>query len=142
MDDKEYRKQKARIKKYMDKWHSTLGLRWFDVDIIYDRSISNDGSAAITDMGRWSYRSFDITFYMPIMAELNDERFEEVVVHELVHCLTAPFAMNMQGSEENSNYRRDIMEQTTTIITNAIEWSYQAGIDSVKVNKETKEKKV
>lgn len=141
MNDKESAKQKARIKKYMDKWHETLGLKWFEVNITYERSYSTDESAAITIMDRWQYRSFDITYYLPNLADLDDEHLEGVIVHELVHCLTAPFAMNMKGTEDNDGYRRDLIEQTTTIVANAIEWAYQAGVDSGKVNKVKKEKK-
>lgn len=138
MNDKEFNKQKARIKKYMDKWHATLGLRWFDVDITYERSYSTDGRAASTVMDRWQYRAFDITYYLPNMADLDDEHFEEIIVHELTHCLTAPFAMNMIGTDDDNEYRRNLIEQTVTIVANAIEWSYQAGKDSVKIKKAKK----
>lgn len=140
MTDAEYRKEKARVKGYVDKWRTTLGLGWFRLNFDWERSYSPKGHAALTTMDRWQYREFDVLFFLPNMAELTDERCEEVVIHELAHCLTAPFAMNMNGADTNDDYRRDIMEQTTTIVANAIEWAYQAGEKSAKVKKVIKAK--
>ena len=62
MTDKEYREQKARVKKYIDKWFKALGMGWFHIDMTWSRERDEDqpNTAAKTgtytvSVGRKSY---------------------------------------------------------------------------------------
>lgn len=124
MNDKEYNKIKSRIGKYMTKWQGPMGMRWYKINVVWDRSYDRDGASARTDMSRWQYHECDITFFLPTLADRSDEEIESVVVHELTHCLLAAISCNMKGVDENDDYRRQIMEQNTTMVANALEWVY------------------
>lgn len=135
MNDEEARKQKRRIQKFITKWQAPMGLRWFKIHLIYERGLCTTGSgtAAETSMANWKYRSFEIIFYLPVIAEQKDDEVEEIVVHELTHCLLGPISCNMRGTNENDDYRRDIMELNTELVASAIMWTYQAGADAAKL---------
>ena len=140
MNDKAYNEHKARIQKLLTRWVTPMGLNWFKVDVTWDRSYAKDGSAAITDMSNWKYRDFGITFYMPTCADMNDEELEKLVVHELCHVLLAPISCNMEGTDDNDHYRRDIMELNTEIVASAFLWVRHAGTDDQKAELKAKAK--
>lgn len=129
MIDAEYRKQKKRVGDFLTKWQGPMGLRQVKIEVIWDRSYNSDSMVAETNMGRWEYREYDITFYLPSCAEQSDEDLERVVVHELAHCLLAPISMSMLGTDENDKYRRKIMEFNTELVTSALFWVRSAGED-------------
>jgi hypothetical protein len=109
-----------------------MGLRWFNIAVTFDRSYAQDNSAAVTNMARWRYRESEITFYLPELMDKTDEEVERVVVHELAHCLLAPISCNMRDMDENSEYRRDIMEFNTELVVAALMWCRSEGIDDYK----------
>lgn len=121
MTDKEYRIQKKRVGGYLTKWQGPMGLRWWKIDVIWDRSYcENPGIAASTDMTRWRYREADITFYLPKIADEKDEVVEKTVIHELCHVLLSPISTNME--DLNSDYQKQINEFTTELVASAMWW--------------------
>lgn len=141
LDDAEFKKQKARIGKFLTKWQGPMGLRWFNIEVIFDRSYAQDNSAAVTSMARWRYREFDITFYIPALMDKTDAEVEKTVVHELSHCLLAPISCNMRDVDENSEYRRDLMEFNTELVTAALMWCRDEGVDDHKAELKAAESK-
>jgi hypothetical protein len=139
MNDAVYKTQKKRVGDFLTKWQGPMGLRMVKVNVTWDRSYDGDGAAARTTMNRWQYKEFDITFYLPRFIDLSDDEAESVVVHELSHCLMAPISMNMTGVDDDNDYRRQLMELNTSQVSDALEWVYQAGRDSVKVKTKHKE---
>lgn len=134
MKDKEYEAEKKRIKGLVDKWVDPLGLKWFEITINYNRDYQEkDNNAAIATYSSWMYRHFTIDFFTATTKESSDAELEDTIVHELVHCLTAPLASNMIGTDSNDQYRRDLIEQTVDMITKAFGWVYEAGVDDGKV---------
>ncbi len=133
MTDKDFNLQRKRVKKILHKWINQMGMKWFHFDIeyfrVYDETSRGCAAKAIYD--RWMYRDFELHFFLPAIDDLkDDDDVERVIIHELTHCLTAPLACNMQGTDTNDKYRRDLIEQTTEIITAAFDWTYRAGKDS------------
>lgn len=122
MTDKEYREQKKRVQKFIKKWYDTLGLGWYRVDLIWDRARSEESpdEAAITHWS-WQYRTASITFRMPVIEELNDEKLENVVVHEFAHILTGSMVQNQP--EEN----KQLAEYGTETVARALIWAREAG---------------
>lgn len=122
MTDKEYREQKKRVQKFIDKWHKTLGMGWYRIDLEWDRARAEDypNEAAITEW-QWQYRTASITFRLPEIALLNDEKLENVVVHEFAHILTGAMVQNQP--DEN----RQLMEYSTENVARALIWAREAG---------------
>lgn len=120
MKGAEFEKHRERIKQLVYHWRKMLGLDRHTLNLTYDRSYSTHppGVAAVTHMSRWKYLEFDITFYMPNVADCSDDQLENLVVHELVHCLLAPISHNMRGS--NDEYQADLMELNTSQVAAAI----------------------
>lgn len=112
-----------------------MGLKWFKIQVTWDRSYCEvPATAAITGMERWKYREYDITYFLPKLSEMTDEEVEGIVVHELCHCLLAPMTCNMEGTNEDNSYRRDLVEFNTELVASAMGWVWQAGKDD-KVSK-------
>lgn len=122
MTDKEYEEQKKRVKRYIDKWYDTLGLGWWRVEMIWDRAKNEDmpDEAAVTRW-QWQYRTASVTWRLPILAELDDEKLEGTVVHEFAHILTG--AMVQNAPEENTQ----LMEYGTESVARALIWARLAG---------------
>lgn len=90
MKDKEYRKQKKRIDRFIEKWKAFLGLRWWSVTINYHDE-PYIGEATVPTAARtttyWEYNRAVIDFYVPEFTTESDERVEEIVIHEFCHIL-------------------------------------------------------
>ncbi len=121
MTDKEYREQKARVRKFFDKWHGPLGMCWFSVEYEWDRERNPDESREImkTEVS-WEYREVTITVRMPACINLSDKKLEHIVVHEFSHALTGGFMSNM---DLDNQYACQIMENATESIANALLWT-------------------
>ncbi len=74
------------------KWRECLGLNTWRFEINYFRTgdyMPGEGDtvtfANITP--QWKYLEAQLSFNMPQLAEMDDVQLEEIVVHELSHCL-------------------------------------------------------
>lgn len=125
MKDKEYKEQKKRVEKYLNKWAKPIGMGWHKLDIEFSREISVDipDALAVTNC-LWEYRKALITFYLPIIAETNDDDLEHNVVHELSHVLSWPIWAQL---DQSNNETKQIGEYATESIANALIWAREAG---------------
>ncbi len=109
MNDKEFQKAKNRISPLFDKWIKDLGLRWYQVDIIYkmgDAPERGDGYIApMKVVSRWQYRTATVTVYIEEIPE-DDYKLERMVIHELVHIFLNP----MRGSDWDSEKEEYVVE--------------------------------
>lgn len=122
MSDKEYRLQLKRVKAAVDKWYRPIGLGWHQIDFEYFRTVCEEDSAiAASTECRWQYRTGWIKFYLPVIAELNDDKLENVVVHEFAHVLSWPLWENAGHAENKEN------EYATEEIARALIWAREAG---------------
>lgn len=122
MTDKEYREQKRRVQKYFDKWYAVLGMGWYRIDREWDRVRSEEtpSEAAVTSW-QWQYRTASITYRLPVIAELDDDKLENVVVHEFAHILTGAMVQNQPDDN------RQLMEYSTENVARALIWAREAG---------------
>lgn len=122
MNDKEYAKQKKRVKKYWDKWFESIGLAWWKIDITWDREREEGTPSQLGKTEtRWQYRTAAVTFNLPEIAIVTDERLEECVVHEMTHILVGGL------HDLRDDQSREITEYTVTTIARAIIWAREAG---------------
>lgn len=118
MTDKEYNFEKARILKYLKKWHGA-GFGWFTVDYTWHRHLK-DGETitAMADTSTdWEYRRAYINWYLPMFQGVPDERCESTVVHELSHILVASTS-NFSTDED-----RQMTEYATSLVASALIWA-------------------
>ncbi len=96
MTDAEYRVAQRRIRQAAGKWHSALGLSWWQVNYVYDREGEMRDRTEPAPPGRyvagtaktdWQYKLATLTFNVPLLAEMKDEDLERVVLHEQLHIL-------------------------------------------------------
>lgn len=138
MTDREYRRLRKRIRRIAEGWITSLGLRWWSIDLIYDR----DGSAVrpLTPEERaadkhllgeahvqWQYLKARVVFNMPEIAadDMTDREIERLVVHELCHVLVRE--MREWAPEEVTVDRNDIgmkaEERVVTTLASAFLWT-------------------
>jgi hypothetical protein len=121
--DKEYNTQKKRVQKYIDRWLTTLGLRWFRIDFVWERE--HDGDCAARTLSSWQYKDATVTWYLPKIASISDDLLEQTVVHEFTHVLLSGLAQN--AIDRDSDYANQLNEYTTEIVSNALSWAREAG---------------
>lgn len=121
MTDKDFEKQKNRIRKYTNKWRSLLGL-WIwtgNIGFSEDRKKGEaEGTEALADVyADWKYLDYDITFYLPCFVKKTEKDVERVVIHEMCHILVNE--MREEGLKHE--------ERVVSGLTNVLEWVWQDG---------------
>ena len=94
MKKKLFEVQRARAAAIFDWWEPVLGLRFWRVERFYHREPSdifesgeaNSGTAAVI-WAKWQYIEARIDINTPLLPEFDDDRLEDVIVHELCHAL-------------------------------------------------------
>ena len=91
--DKEYKRERKRVRALMDKWRDPLRLYDWDISLLYTRGpFPVDGEwrqrtaigVCTTD---WQYRRASLTFDTEATRDLDDAKLERVFVHECCHVL-------------------------------------------------------
>jgi hypothetical protein len=134
MTNKEFSQEKKRIAKYLDKWHKTLGMGWWEVQIVNDRYYCQvDDHIKAETIADWGYKTAVITFYMPLTIKLSDQELEETIVHEYSHILTNPFYKSLPDEKDQNLVA--ICEYGTEMVKNALLWTRKAGKDDKPIDK-------
>lgn len=130
MTDKQYAKQKQRILVYIDKWFKQIGLGWFKVNFVWDRSIS-DGRAGST-VSSWQYKEATITWFLLVTNDMSDDDIERLVVHEFSHVLLSGLAQTQECDAGlcAGTLSSQVNEYTTTLVTDALIWAREADKDN------------
>jgi hypothetical protein len=122
MTDKEFNAQQKRVKKVWSKWYDALGLSWYRIDRYWNRSRNEDCADEVANTAtNWQYRTAAITFNLPACVDLDDDKLEEVIVHEMSHILVGPI------QDFRDDQAREITEYTVTTVARALIWSREAG---------------
>lgn len=130
MNDAEYEATKARILTIFNRWQGPLGLRWWRVNLVWDRE--HDTAHSDSDLGgnvvsmccavttvSWAYLEATITWFVPACAELDDERIEYIVLHEMAHILVN----EMRWADENAGpHNMAHEERVCTGLGHAFQW--------------------
>lgn len=125
MTDKEYRTIKKRCKKILDKWCKTIGMGWYDLQIIWKRDFDDEvPNCDAKTNALWQYRKAYLTLYLSKLINDTDEVIEDTIVHELCHILTNP-TWNLIDNPTTEQIK--INEFTTEQIKNALIWVRKAG---------------
>lgn len=132
MNDKEFKKAKARCSHYIKKWSFPLGLNWYKIDIDYKmgdapKSYTGAGIAPFNCNVAWQYRTALITIYIEEIPEKEDE-LEHAIVHELCHIFVNP----MRVCDEHFDMDRE--EYTVEMLTRAFLWQQQTFEESKKLS--------
>jgi hypothetical protein len=116
-----WRKEKARINRFIYKWVTPLGLGWWKVDIDFCDGPPEDMGGGFEETARchvrWPYRKAKVEFWLNSTMHLDDEALEEVVVHELCHILV------------NQMREKGIVHEEAVVaaLSQAFLWTYSAG---------------
>jgi hypothetical protein len=121
VDDAEYARQKRRLLALFERWAGPLGLRWWDIDMAYEREqFEVDGKPAPETIAQtavnWRYGHATITWNMPQVAQLADDKLERTFVHELAHLL-----VNEMRQCDQDDWL-DHEERVVTNLTKAFLW--------------------
>lgn len=143
--DAEYAALQARVAAAFERWTEWLGLRWWRVDVEYvvDRSqFPENGdtaeySTAMDTLVDWQRLFAKIRVNMLVVADLPDDELDEIVRHELCHVLVNEMQIPEWAHAPNEIYwrHREAEERVVTLLTKAFGWVYQAGADSVTVDR-------
>lgn len=119
MTDSEYKQQKLRVKRYLNKWQKPAGFGWFALNVEFDRERDHDEPGTLGKCwSNWQYRQGTIKFYLPVVEEQRDDELELSVIHELCHLLISPL-QNFESDEF-----RKITEYTTSCVAEALYWAH------------------
>jgi hypothetical protein len=129
MDNTKLDETKALIEKYLEKWVTPLGLGWWKIDMIYyddpgeivDKFKSEDDGYLVLAkvFAKWQYMEATIYINLPGWADLEEEKIEKAIVHELCHILV------------NEMREDDILheERVVSTLQRAFMWVIDAGRD-------------
>lgn len=96
MTDREFRLHRRRVLALANRWIRPLGLGWWRFDFEWHRS-GFDGHTLMRCASSWRYMEAHIDVDLAQVAQLaDDDRLEEVVVHELLH----PILSEMGSGDE------------------------------------------
>lgn len=122
MTDKEFRQQRARVRKSLSKWLTPLGLNnQRSIYFIYKR----DGGPADPDViasctPEWEYKHASIWFHLDRMMVVDDEDLDYFVRHELCHILVNQMATSGAVAKKNE-------ERVVTELAQILNWVWRAG---------------
>lgn len=131
LKDTEFNLQRERIRKLYEHWSVPCGLTWWkDMQLEYvNAPNADDIRTTASATSSWEYRFATLTFYMPKIAELDDEELEDVLVHEIAHLLVAPITATWRGMPEDQlrvTYRQ-LEESTVANMASVLRWTHKAG---------------
>lgn len=146
MTDREYNKQKNRVRALMSKWQNLLLLeQWQSFSVYYERGLfseDEDGhSSDVTGFCQvdWKYKRAAITFSMLRVAQNDDRELEYVVLHEIGHALVNQ--MREFKYFDGDNYGQ-VMPHEEHVVTNlalcfqnVYDRAFAAGVESTKKKK-------
>ena len=109
---------RKKIRKYIDKWQTSLGLGWWKVDVYYHvdkkhiKKVLGSNRVRAQVNSDWRYSEATIHFNIPAFIYLEDHEIETVVLHELVHILVCEMREGKMHHEE----------RVVTGLTKAFQW--------------------
>ena len=104
MTDKEFAKERVRIKKLVNKWKSVFELDQWDMLYQFSRDYCQDNSMTRAQTsGRWHYRHATITFFLPETIDEDVYELERTIIHEFMHILLLPISQNLEEGHESEH---------------------------------------
>lgn len=80
----------ARIGDLAREWMTLLDMRPWEIHVKVSPQFHEENRTLVAEcVADWQYEYATITFYLPMVREVNAEHLEPIVVHELMHVLLA-----------------------------------------------------
>ena len=124
MNDLEYEETKARVMEVFERWRYALGLNMWLLHMEWSRTEKRSGAAgwvAGEATADWRYQEATIEWYLPVVMDMDAERLEYVVLHELGHVLL--HEMRESGGEGGIDHE----ERVVTQVAKALQWARDGG---------------
>lgn len=136
MNDTEYEATKARVEERAQRWIAALGLRWWRVHLVWMRDMEDaprrpNGKAerlAADTHASWQYMEATVRWFLPVLADMDDEELDYIVRHELAHILVNEMRW-VQGTAEGGHAdddSHDHEERVCTMLGKAFGWVKEA----------------
>lgn len=107
------------IKKCVTFWAPIMGLdKWSSLNITFSYENHDRGKGILAETNSlWHYLRADIVFYLPaiITSNFTDQEIENVVVHELCHCL-----LDEMGLEDEDIRSKQMIHEERVVTTLAM----------------------
>ena len=103
---------KKKLTAFLVKWKRQLWLGQWTVDTVWEWDGLDDLPASATCSCDWRYMIATITFDLIKCSDLDDDRLENLVVHELFHMVVN------EMREEGIDHEERVVSHLTSIITN------------------------
>ena len=124
MKRKAFKRHRARCQRIIRDWLQPLGLLWWQVDTLYyDDPAEFPGGAGHGDShivarvwAQWEYLTAKIAINVPEVAQMDDDKLERVLVHELCHILVSEMRADPDACTDHE-------ERTVTQLANAFIWT-------------------
>jgi hypothetical protein len=113
ISDKEIRRVKKLVRKYLKYWVHILGLGFWRVDLCFIDCFEDRQVVAETTV-EWKYLEIHITFSLVALCDFAEQRIERIVLHELCHGL-----INEMRSYHDDH---DHEERVASQLANAFMW--------------------
>jgi hypothetical protein len=113
ISDKEIRRVKKVVGKYLTYWTKYLGLGFWSVDVIYKDHLEKV-DVPMDCVADWRYLTVIIRVGIMSLYDMSDERIERMVLHELVH----PLVNEMRSYLDDHDHEERVVSQ----LVNAFMW--------------------
>lgn len=78
-------------------WQDTMGLGWLSVSTLFEEEPNPKCPDMVAETTTyWEYRDTHTTWFKPRAMQLTTPMIEGVIVHELVHAITAPLEVHLR----------------------------------------------
>jgi hypothetical protein len=113
--DREYKSQKQRVEKILERWVEPCGFGWWRIEHTWHRSIDDvdeNVTRIATTRTLWAYRKAFMHWYLPTIQDMDGDELEHTVVHELCHILVAPAWDETATDSHGLEYAVECVAQT------------------------------
>ncbi len=93
MNKRETARTQKRLETLLVEWKPKLLRAWRVSHVFVDGPVGSSVPGRVTQatcIPAWEYKDAEIRWSIPALSELDDIELEEIVVHELLHCVVAP----------------------------------------------------
>jgi hypothetical protein len=135
MTDLEYASLRDRLRATSEKWLAPLGLKWWSVNLDYDRD-GEDARALEVPAGfesaartqcQWAYMHATIIFNMPALLAKTEAQLEQIFVHECMHLFLHE---TRAGTRCACDWDIRHEERVATTLQKAFMWTYEMAFEA------------